>query len=610
MNNTENTKNTENLAATADVKVAKKPKKKALIIAIAAVLAVTIIASTLIVLSGCGDKDKPPIAETANIIENGVANYAIVYPDACSGVLDTQLISLVSAIQAKTGVRLDMIKASLATDPDANYILIGATGFAESEAAVASLKGNEDAYTIEKAGKHIVFAGHFDSSTASAIEYFVLNMLNSGYDATTNTLTLKEYWFDGTLAFPASFDAKNLSLYTIVYSSKTTNAKATAEKIQQRIKETTGKTLEVKRDTGVSESAYEIIIGETNRALSQKCYDKTYLMEYEFVVEKGQLQIVCGGLYSARMAGYELANLLVDKDFSFATGAHGRTNLAPKNVAHTAGTDARIMTANILSYGQITSQAMNFPNSDERAEIFAKILVDYTPDFVGVQEMDSTYHKHFNNFLKVIKETYGIEYSIILAKANGATNHSPIIYRSDKYKCDDQKFTPVSYAKNPTKQKETGELEYGSGISSAKFTSLTDPTKEIAILSSHWHWEKEIASGTDNQYYDAKEMEAVINEIAAKYPNAKIFSTGDFNSHRYSGKYLRIFLENTDGEIASTIAKKNGVLKPSFQHMNQYIDHIIGKKGTFDVLLHQGTDNCSKTLTDHQPVFADIKFTK
>lgn len=606
MNNNENTNNIENLETTEPTKAPKKSKKVLIISIIAAALAVIVVATTLILL-GIFKGEEPEPYIPAKIVENGVANYTIVYPDACSDALFRQLTALNNAIETTTGLRLEMVKASQATDPDQRYIILGSTAFDETIAAIDTLANNEDAFTITKTDKHIVFTGHFDSATALSVEYFINNLLYPNYDATTNTLTLKEYTYEGTVALPASFNAKNISLYTIVYSAtggNGTSNKDVAEKIQKRIADTTGKTLEIKKDTGVAESAYEILIGQTNRYLSKKCYaDGTRLMEYEFVVDKGQLQIVCGGLYSARMGGYELANVVSDKSISLAAGSHEHNDLAPKSVAHTKGTDVRIMTANILSYTQVTNDGKTdkFPPSEERAEIFAKILVDYTPDFVGLQEMDAGYHSAMTGLLKVVKETYGLEYSIILAKYNGKINHSPIIYRSDKFKVDEQKFTTVSYAQNG------GKDGYGSGISSAKFTSLEDPTVEIALLSAHWYWGD---TSQSEQREDATVMANIVNELQAKYPNAKIFSTGDFNSHRWSRTYLNAFLRDTNGAIASDIAKNNGVLKDSFKHMNQYIDHIIGTKGTFNVLLHQGTDNGSKTLTDHQPVFADIKFTK
>ena len=248
----------------------------------------------------------------------------------------------------------------------------------------------------------------------------------------------------------------------------------------------------------------------------------------------------------------------------------------------------------------------------ERAEIFAKILVDYTPDFIGIQEADNIYTSVLPYYYEVIYQTYGIEYSSTKTTLNGSPIANYILYRSDKYTLDYQKADLPLYA-------ATFSDLHHSVLSSAKFTDISDPTIEIAILSAHWHWQTEAEAsewGFAMQEFDADQMASEYKAIQAKYPNAKIFCTGDFNSHRFStqfssqGAYLNMFLREINGEIASTVAKRNDVLVPSFTLNGRYIDHIIGAKGTFDVLCHSGTNNRSNDLTDHQPVYADIQFIK
>ena len=552
------------------------------------------------------DDDNKVDTTPVEIIKDGVAQYQLVYSDKCSDTVFVAMSDLITAIHKLTGVRLDYIKASKAQEnPEGKYILIGSTLFEESDAAIDSLGKKEDAFTIEKAGEHIVFASHFDHGVTKAIKYYIDNLLTDNYDAASKTLLLKEYWHDGTQDLLASFDVSNLAQYNIVYSTELDGYKDVAESVKERIKALTGKTLDVSKDTGTPESAYEILIGNTNRYLSRKCYkDGTRLMEYKIVVEKGQLQIVCGGPRSARLGAYFLVDTVFkDSTATLATGTHLATDLSTDKVEHKEGTDFRIMTANLLAQSA-DSIDKGFPLSVERFEIFARILVDYTPDLVGVQEADSTYHPYISHYLEIVNETYGLEYTATERKYKGKDICNFVIYRADKYKLDYQKFELPSYVDADTKA-----TEYHSGLTSAKFTSLTDPSVELALLSSHWHWEKEDAvSGTPKQKVDARQMATEYKSIRLTYPNARIFCTGDFNSHRFDRQYLNEFLAEIDGIKASDIATINGVIIPSFKHQGQYIDHIIGAKNTFDVLLHAGTNNDSKALTDHQPVYADIKF--
>ena len=549
--------------------------------------------------------DTAPVVEASpiEIIKNNEAMYTIVYPENCSDALNSSLESLVSSIKDITGISINSKKDSEAIKENGKYILLGATCFEQSASAIDSLKANEDAYTIEKADDHIVFAAHFDSAVASAVTYFINTLMPKNYNEATKTLTLEEYMNDGSVAMPAAFNVKDLASYTIVYGEKLEGYQNAAKEIQERILRDTEITLPIVKDTESVETPYEILIGETNRYLSSKCYkDGTRLMEYKLVVEKGQLQIVCGGPYSAKMAGYMFSNtVLKDVNASLATGTHMEGNLATESVPFTEGTDIRIMSANVLAEGAI-KDFNKHPISSHRAEILAKMLVDYIPDMVGTQEMDINYHEPLRKYLEIIKETYGIEYAMTETVYDGAIQESPIIYRCDKFKLDYQNFSVMSY------YPEVSEGKAYLGVSSAKFTSIEDPSLEVALLSAHWHWEKEGVSETPKQYYDAKEMAQAVEYLRDTYPNVHVFCTGDFNSHRFNGKYLNQLIEDIDGEIASSIAIANGVFKNSFKHQGQLIDHIIGKAGTFDVLLHAPARNKYDVLTDHQPIFADIKF--
>ena len=241
------------------------------------------------------------------------------------------------------------------------------------------------------------------------------------------------------------------------------------------------------------------------------------------------------------------------------------------------------------------------------AEIFAGLLADYTPDLVGVQEMDVNFHEPLAYYFEILKRHYGVEYSILLTHHLQRTNDCPIIYRSDRYRVLDQRFVPPRYA--PADVETKYPTQYPCGVSSAVFVSRSDPTVRTALLSNHWHWEKEEnAPLPPRQQLDAEELAATVLALEAAYPDARVFSTGDFNNHRFGGKYFDAFLSATDGVPADRIAEAHGVHAPGLIHKGCLIDHIVGRRGRFDVLLHRPTHNRSDVLTDHQPIFADVKF--
>lgn len=394
--------------------------------------------------------------------------------------------------------------------------------------------------------------------------------------------------------------------YKIIYATDLIGYENYASLLCDVLKITLGIRLPIYADTRKAPSENEILIGHTNRALSEKCYSgdgAKRLMTYEFIAENNNLQIACGGPHSARFAVLTLGKALADNSLDLLLNK--KFDLTNECVPQTEGTDVRIMSINVLGECYIHPKHNGrHPVSAERSEILAKLLVDYTPDLIGVQEMDVKFFKPMKLYFDILKQSYGVEFSIILTHHLDKTNDCPIIYRSDKYTLDYQSFVPANY--------DIGEhysTMYPCGISAAKFTSLDESKTQIAIISNHWHWEREdVVIEIPKQQIDAQDLSATTKFLENTFPGVRVFSTGDFNSHRFEEKYFKLYLDTADAEPAEVLAIQNGVLTPGLIHQGYYIDHIVGKRGTFDVLLHSRTRNHSDALTDHIPIFADIKF--
>lgn len=395
----------------------------------------------------------------------------------------------------------------------------------------------------------------------------------------------------------------------IVYATDLPGYEPSARMLQAAMEEMTGiKTPICAVGEGV-EAPFEILIGCTDRPLSQICYaqkDERRLMTFELLSDSKSLQIACGGPHSARLGIEALVEAMKRGSLSDFLGV--KQELAPECLPLTSGADMRIMSANVLGECYRRKRDLDrYPISSERAEILAKLLADYTPDLVGVQEMDVNFHAPLLRYFEILKQHYGVEYSIILTHHLDRTNDCPIIYRSDKYRVIHQCFTPPRYA--PADNEEKYPTQYPCGVSYAVFASLSDPTVKTALTSNHWHWEKEEkAPLPPRQQIDAEDLTATVLELENAYPGVRVFSTGDFNNHRFAGKYFEAFLSATDGVPAELIADSNGVNSPGLIHAGCQIDHIVGRRGCFDVLLHRPTYNHSNVLTDHIPIFADVKF--
>ena len=398
------------------------------------------------------------------------------------------------------------------------------------------------------------------------------------------------------------------SEYRIVYSTDLIGYEHHASLLCDIININMGFTLPIYSDERRSPVEKEILIGRTNRPLSEKCYSRDgakRLMTYEFITEGNTIQIACGGPHSARFAVLELGKAIATGSLDSIIGR--KFDLTEEHVPHTEGTDVRLMSANVLGECYICAKhnGRHAPSS-ERAEIFANLLATYTPDIIGVQEMDRNYFEPIKLYFGILKEHYGLEYAITLTRHGDKTNDCPIVYRADKFTLDYAKFAPANYT-----LPEKYSTMYPCGVASAKFTAKYDPELEVAMISNHWHWEKEDkASDPPRQQIDADDLAATTKYLEATYPGVRVFSTGDFNSHRFDEKYFKRYLEAADAETAEQIAINNGVHTPALVHMGYLIDHIVGKKGTFDVLRHAPTKNHSDVMTDHMPIYADIKFVK
>lgn len=395
----------------------------------------------------------------------------------------------------------------------------------------------------------------------------------------------------------------------IVYATEPSGYEPSARMLQEAIEGVTGIKPPVCATGEGFEDSFEILIGCTDRPLSQICYaqkDERRLMTFELLSDSRSLQIACGGPHSARLGIEALVDAMKRGSLSNFLGV--KQDLAPESLPLTFGADMRIMSVNVLGECYRRKRDLDrYPISSERAEIFAKLLADYTPDLVGVQEMDVNFHEPLVYYFEILKQHYGVEYSIILTHHLNRTNDCPIIYRSDKYRVIHQRFTPPRYA--PADNEEKYPTQYPCGVSDAVFVSLSDPTVRTALISNHWHWEREENSFLPpRQQIDAEDLAATVLALERSYPGVRVFSTGDFNNHRFAGKYFEAFLSAIDGVPAELIADANGVHSPGLVHAGCLIDHIVGRRGCFDVLLHRPTHNRSHVLTDHQPIFADIKF--
>ena len=581
---------------------------------------VTLIGSAGI-FAGCGGKEKEEVARIP-IVENGKSNYVIIYPDTPTAAEIEAATKIKSKIHEITGVLLKSINEEfMDEEPNAHYIYVGDTTFEPAKATKEQIsKEYFDSYAIDVADLDVYFVGASKTALNNAVTYFVDNLVEKNYDAETKTLYFEACRFDGTVTMPTDFSTKNIKEYAIIYpDSEEMSMEDIAVELQSVIKSRTGFSPDIYKDTEMSERKFEILVGETNRALSKRCYEKSSrVMECEFVVEQCKIQLAFGGYYSGKKCIEEFSyKVLRNQRASLPSGNHNKISFAEREQALTSGADIRIMSANILSYRWGEKVDPSILPVSYRCEIFAGALLKFRPDAVGIQETDEPWLDALPWYLDRMAKKDGVEYTHLFDKLTHANktmvNFSSIVYRSDMYKLDDSGYKVFSiWDETPNYFQRVATY--------VKLASKTDTQKQFILVNTHWaHENAEMVDAC------ATEQAELVNKLKSQYDGVSIFCTGDYNNlstRVWKDTYLNKFVSNIDGKIASKVAKENGVLivpggcRGDASKTNEnvlraiddsFIDHIICTGGAWEIKCHDTIrENKCGILTDHSLIYADI----
>lgn len=544
-------------------------------------------------------------------IANGVSSFKIVHPNNPPQLVKTSLEALLSAFESKTGVRpetaTDYKKKSEVYNSSSYEILLGRTDHEQTQEVLSSLGSGQ--FAIKLIGNKIVITAKKDSDLISAVEYFIENYINvMSVNNEVYSLKVTDYIGSTNQNDTLTVNGNSISEYKIIYATGSSGYLDIATRLSDTMKEL-GYNVSLGRDDAIPETdnAKEILIGKTNRTVSQRLYDEAppKLMTYKLVVDGTYLQIISGGPFSARECINEMTfEFFGAEDKSFENGTYCETDMNSIN-SFSSGTDIRIMTANVLARRWATFyEDKNIPVI-QRAEIFAATLIGSQPDVIGVQESDDYWINILPAYLDYIKSEYNIEYKWLFTDYLGIQTLTTVIYRSDKY------------------------IEVASGIENVGFWEST----EYNLRLSEWVYLREknnadhefILCNTHWAYEDAEKIDAsvqqsidLVEHLKTTYKNVPIFYTGDYNStHREDSDYITKFLPQTGCIDAMLTAVENGVrvndcagsgnLGDQRFEGYSYIDHIACYGSSIKILKYETLVGKNIYCTDHLPQIADIK---
>lgn len=409
-------------------------------------------------------------------------------------------------------------------------------------------------------------------------------------------------------AGPYQFRSAELEKYAIVYADDNPDYFDLAYQLSDRIYTQYGKLLTTVRDTNSTPTEYEILLGDTNRS------DHTAnVMEYSVTVEDGMFRINVGGSFSAEKAVDFLCRQLFNgQEFALENGEYYHTSFLTGPQELEAGASVRIMTANILA-DAFAGEA--YQEAYYRGELFAGMLVAYTPDVVGLQEADESWSAVLDGYLAKLEKTHGIAYARLLPSYQDKVNYTSLIYRSDKFRAGDSGVNVFRWWTD-------GAFRHNyhmRNISWARLSSLEDPDQSFIVANTHWSYRTEHAGG--NTYLTGsaapiaanelrlqckEETNAFLSTLKKTYPDTPIFLTGDFNTS------LSFFTDSgwtpESFRVISQEALKAGKAISRVPASGHY-DHLFGT-GSYTIYLYGlvGDSQQHSALTDHPFAYVDLGF--
>ena len=409
-------------------------------------------------------------------------------------------------------------------------------------------------------------------------------------------------------AAPYQFKSSELGNYVIVYDGDNPDYFDLAYRLNDQIYTKYGVILTTVMDTNSTPAQYEILLGDTNR-----CEEQGKVMEYSVTIGDGKFRINTGGSYSAEKAVDLLCEQVFNgREFVYDSGEYCQTSLLTDAQAVAEGTSARVMSANLLADAFADA---SYQKAYYRAEIFAGMLLSYTPDVLGLQETDESWNAVLDTYLEKLQKAHGIAYTRHLAEYQDKVNYTSLLYRSDKFRVEDSGVNVFSWWTN-------GAFNHNyhmRNVSWAQFSSLEQPDKTFVLANTHWSYRTEHANGStclagsstpiaenELRVQCKDETDAFMSTLRQSHPDMPIFLTGDFNTS------LPFFTDSgwtpASFRVISEEALGNGTAMSTVPESGHF-DHIFGT-GSYSINRYAFFNNTNQhsLLTDHPFVYADLVF--
>lgn len=543
------------------------------------------------------DSDTPeteaPEAEPAEMVisVDGVTSYEIIYATKATAAVKEQANRIgdaLKALGANVTVKSEWAKELMDTSADCE-ILVGISARPESIEVADSIA--YDDYAIKFVRNKVVVVAHTAERMEEAVAKLCESITLKTEDGKNKVCVVGERHFVGDKVYLFTKD-NPLSDYRIVYADNTTS-KENAELLVSTIKSVYGIELKMVTDKEAAQPK-EIVIGNTNRAISQRYIDKND--KYGYVIKVASKQVLIGGIvdYVSNYAVRDFISSNISRDFgevpalSANCDVKGTISKFVNEPALAEGADIRVFSFNVLF-----DNTHKNPTVAERSICLDALLNHFKPDVIGLQEFNERWHDAFakmNSGYRIVDAEVGLSHP----------NNSCIAYNPAKVRLSRHGYEIYS----------KGDRAHLRLASWAKFEDL-DSGKEFIVVNTHWDIVAEY------QMIQAVEMAELVLELQKKY-GCPVITTGDYNRREDTAEYKK-YVEITGLKDSKYTALTKGNAHTTSGHgfsqpakmvnpnVIESIDHIFGDDRVefryFTVL----TDQLTRDSSDHCPIFADIK---
>lgn len=240
---------------------------------LAALLPVSLLAACR---RGGGDASSAPETTEAPLVQEPVTldigAYTIIRETDYSDAYKDCVRKLRTGIEERTGIKPgiceDFVYPGHEIAPAAKEILVGNTNRPETAKHLEGLREKDFIVTFEN--ERVIIVGGNAESTMRAVEYFLDAYVDSDKKSiTVYTNRIDRVNYDYAVG-AVTLNGAPLADYKIIYAEGSLLARYAAENLAAALLDATGIPLEVASDK-TGEAAYELLIGETNRAASAAC---------------------------------------------------------------------------------------------------------------------------------------------------------------------------------------------------------------------------------------------------------------------------------------------------------------------------------------------------